>query len=384
LENEDVEEAVKALSTGAKKEGEGAKAGAEKDTPAKDTPDPKKEQDAGANAGAEKDTPAKDTPAPGSEKGDDKDKLFAGKYKTVDELKAAVLNAGKVLKYNEKLLQKSIAAITDPKELEELYKELDVAVSANNKAAAPAKDEQRQTQPDGEAAVKEQREIARQIVTTTVQTIRKSDVAEDLRELGLPLPEKYLTDAKVTEEYMADLKERSYGVYNALKSLTEQVFGRTKGSVLEYVGAMKESEKANVATIDGEKASIKAYAAEIALPLTDEELNAFVDGALNMPMVYEEKNGVPYVAKNGLFNAFYLKNRETIEKALQAKASIKAVEDYNKAHANMEKETAGAGVSGSRAAAPAKKNAAGNAAVTADEFKKLTEAEQDAIIEKTE
>lgn len=343
--------------------------------------DPKPAPAAGAEPGAKGPdtdtppaTPSKETPASGGSQ-DGKGK-FAGKYATEDDLKAAIKEAGKTLGYNPALLERLITTTKEVKDLEAVYKDLEKEISSKPPKPAAA-------EPGGDPAEvqQQQKEIVLRVVNSTLQAIRSNPIADQLRQLGHPIPPKFLVDPKVTQEYMTKLKEESPVDYLELKTLAERSYGAAKQSTESFVKSLQESDEANVATIEADKKAIRELGQQLGIPVTEDSLNAFVDDALKIQSIYEEKNGVPFIKKDSLYQAFYWKNREAIEKAIRLKAAEEARVKYDADMAEMTKRSAEPGIT-----------AAGNKGtkkpesqqITPESFGRLSDEEQDDILKKLE
>jgi len=361
---------AQAASTGA-----GTGKGADKKDTPKDGDKSAQDKPKGAEAGAAPaDTPAKDTPDGKTET------LLAGKYKTPEELKEAVRNAGKVLKYSERVVETLLAKTSDVKELETLYTEMDAAISANAKAAAaPAAGAERATST--ELTNEERKAVTLEIAQLTVNEVRRTKVAKMLEKAGYVLPEKFLQDEKVSNEFMENLYDVDPAHYYALDRVITSTYARVKAGVDGYVSSLEESRTENAATLEVEKKAIKDYAAQIKLPLTDEELTKFIDEALKSPAVYSQKNNVNFLNKGGLFDLFYLRNREAIVKHERLIEREEAMKQYEAAHTDMLKQTQNGGISGNRTA-PRKKES--QVKIPDEEaFARLSAEEQDELIKKT-
>ena len=270
------------------------KPGDDKPKPGEETPEP------GAAGGALKkgDKPAGEKPGDVKDDTTEGDKLLAGRFKTEPDLKKGITEAAKALKYSEKMVEKAIAGAKSVAELEEMYKEMDAAISANRKAADTAR-----TEPGkpgavaAEAQQKEQQEVARYIVTETLNTIKRNPLIRMLSKNGIELPDKFLSDKDVTEEFMGRLYDLEPADYYELKRLTESTFHGVKNNVQQYVTTLRESEASNTSTLAAEEKEIAEYAKGIGLPWTPEQQKAFVDEAVKLPTVYEARNGVDFLKK---------------------------------------------------------------------------------------
>jgi hypothetical protein len=256
------------------------------------------------------------TPAPAP------DYLYAGKYKTVDDLKKGLLEIAKPLNYNPKILERiiQIAEKTgDWKPVEETYADLNLTLSQNQKATPPAPpatvEPPQPAAPATDTELAAQQETTRVIVNETFREIANSQIAQDLAEQGLELP--------TTKEQFAQLKID----YPYLAIKWDQEFTRLFHSIRNDVQAYQQSlegvETHNAAAIESAKTQISDFVKEYKLEgISQPEITKAIEDAMKSDFVFEPKAGVPYLRENGLLEYFLAKEFPKLAKIIKTNGEL--------------------------------------------------------------
>lgn len=294
-----------------------------------------KEGDAGTK-GDDKAKPAESSAAAdadataGDEGGGGGEKLLAGKYKTEAELEKGIVEAGKVLKYEELVLQRTIELAKkagDPKALEDIYKSLDTAISQNKKAelaaAKPAgSDPNQDTRKPDNGMDAEAVTLIRVALDETVSTVLQSEVMQELKAEGVSIPDNFLYDTKATEAFMRTLRKDWPGYYRDVRDLVEKTYRNRLDEAKEVFKAQQGVDGHNSTMREQESKKILDYAKKIGLEVKPEDLTAALEELAKSPFVFEERHGVKYLRENALSDSWYLKNREKIEEQIRVNAEV--------------------------------------------------------------
>jgi hypothetical protein len=280
-------------------------------------------------------------------------KLFAGKYKTKEDLVNGFINAAKALNYNPKLLEKMAALALktgDVETIEEVYKDLELAIASNEKAKLTADQQPSADKKPGTSSLKEEgrdtsltptkmddavkQEATQLTLQGALSELRGSRIVQRMERQGINLPDAFMVDEATTKEFLSVLEKEIPWMYDQLENELTNLVHKHAKEVDEVIHSMQEAAVENPKRREGEIAKIKAEAQAIKLPVKDEELTAFVEEALKQPWVYETRNGIQFIRENAIMDAWYLKNRETIKKQIQLNGEItgrtQAVDDLDK------------------------------------------------------
>jgi hypothetical protein len=263
-------------------------------------------------------------------------KLYAGKYKTKDELYKGFLSAAKALNYLPGVLEAVVEAAQrtgDVTKIETLYGELDKAISANHKAGDPAQpapaDPAAPGKKPGDTAggpepSETERATVRQLVFDRAEArLAASPVVRRLKARGIELPENLFQDRKVVEGFLESLETDHPALYIEFKQAFVDAVDGSRTEVRETYQAVREAEEKNPATREADVAKIRDYAKQISLPLTDQELQAFAAAAeAEYPWIFEHRAGVDFLKPGALVDAFHLKHREKIAEQIRINAEI--------------------------------------------------------------
>jgi hypothetical protein len=282
--------------------------------------------------------------------GNKDEKLLAGKYKTKEELFKGFVNIAKPLNYNPKLLDAMVKLAEktgDVSDIEELYKELELAVSNNAKATAPGAQQPPATPKPGTSERSERdtsalpttmedatrQEATRLTLVGAIEELRGSRIVQRMEKNGINLPPTFLIDQKETAEFLAGIEKEFPWLYDQLENETVALVNKHAKHINAVMSAMQEATVENPKKRESEIAKIKAEALAIKLPVKDEELAVFVDEALKQPWVYEDREGIQFIREGAIMDAWYLKNRDSIKKQLQLNGEVtgrtQAVSDLN-------------------------------------------------------
>jgi hypothetical protein len=278
------------------------------------------------------------------------EKLFAGKYKTKEELVKGFVSTSAALNYNPKMLEKMAALALktgDIETIEELYLELEKAIASNNKATAPS-EQQPPVKPKPGTSEESERdtstlpttmdaavtqEAARLTLQGALSELHGTRLIARMEKQGIVLPEGFIVDKAATTEFLTTIEKEAPWFFDQLEREWDGLVKKHSQEIKSVLIAMEEAKAENPKRQADEIAKIKAEAAEIKLPVKDEELTAFVTEALKQPWVYEEKNGIQFVRPGAIADAWYLANRANIHKQLQINAEIngrtQAVDDIS-------------------------------------------------------
>lgn len=299
----------------------------------------------------------------------DEAQLLAGKFKTTEELAKGFLEIAKPLKYNSKVLEKALELAkktNDWAAVEEMYLELNAAVSANVKAAADASvsaspaagDPSRDTLQPTPGQDADERTVQLHALEETLRDVSGSDVARELLEAGIPLPDGFMTDVAGTKQYMAKLKVDFPVQYLELKTAVERKFQEHIATGKQVLKAFNEREAHETQLKTKELDRIKAYAQNVGMQVADEQLGQFIADKLKSQTVFEDRFGVPYLKPDALFHEWLLANHDAIVKSVRLSAEIAGRTQHATDLADMRKRSGSspstAGSSGAHRADPPK------------------------------
>ena len=252
------------------------------------------------------DTPAP-SPAPTIEPTPEPTELFAGRYKTEDDLEKGVGELAGKLDQPTYFLKKEIAEARksgDWAGVEELYKELQAIDTRRNQA-----DHARQGQVDAERERLRSEQDVQVSETERVEAVKKWNdftareygrqikehpIQQQFTERGMPFPE--------TKEDVENLRLTDPVLFFELREATKELLAGIDDFRVRYFDAKaKQPELLQSARGEAEKA-IKAKNDRLKLGLTDVQIQADLDGIFKLqdnPFIYEEKDGVPTPRANG-------------------------------------------------------------------------------------
>ncbi len=272
--------------------------------------------------------------------GDGKEeKLFAGTFKTKEDLIKGFVSTAKALNYNEKLLQKmaDLALKTgDVDAIEEVYKDLVLAISRNEKAKVPGEQQpSAERKPDNSDKTERDKSLLPNTVDDAVRQeatrltlhgalseLRGSRLIGRMERQGIQLPESFMVDQTATKEFLAKLENEIPWMYDQLENELTSLVNKHAKEVNEVVQAMGEAEVENPKRRESEIAKIKAEAKEVNLPVKDEEVTAFVTEALKQRWAYDVRNGIQFVREGAIADAWYLANKAKIREQVRINAEI--------------------------------------------------------------
>lgn len=255
-----------------------------------------------------KEPPPAEPPAPKAE-----EKLYAGKYKTVDELKKGLLEIAKPLNYNPKFLERLIAFAEktgDWQSVEETYKDLNDALSKNQKATEPAPPKP----PEEETALTETEQTRNAekfavVRDETYRAIESSQVVQDLTEQGFDIPR--------TSEEFRELKAANYALAMEFSREYVRTFNIVRKEIDDYDKALTQADPHNKTAQETAKQQISELTKQLAVPYDEPKLTAFIAEALKSPIVYEDRHGIPYIRDGAILDYFRAKEFDTLAKAVK-------------------------------------------------------------------
>lgn len=285
------------------------------------------------------------------------------KFKTTEELAWGVINTGKPLKYSGKWEELDpLGAINEARrtgdwtKVNEIYTQLDAAIAsgAPSNAAGSQTPETGNAGHSNEAALQEQQRMAAAVFEATREDVMSTQTIRDLLADGVTIPDGFLLDQTVTEEFMRDLRRRDSVSYFELKTQIPQLFQTRVKEAQDHLTAQKESVTHNDRIKSAEVEKIKAYAKKIELPLKDEDLNAFVAKQLANANAFEQRSGVKFLREGSFFDQWYLTNREKIEEQIglvkERNGRTQAIDDINRNGKRQPSTISNAGLPGDQAA----------------------------------
>ena len=277
-------------------------------------------------------TPGSKTPATAPT-----DKLFCGKFKTKEELIKGFENVGTALKYNPTIIKKMVELAAKGGDesigaIEETYKELELALSKNQKigeqsAQTPsasgkpensAKTEQDNSGLPNTLDERVQLEANLLIRDGVIKDLQGSRTASRLERVGLPLPSDFGIDKENTAGYRNKVEAEAPWLLTELDSRIEQLVEHHSKQVGTVLRTVMEAEKKNPVVRECEIARIKKEAEQFKLTVTDEDVTKFVDEAIEKnPAVFDAVEGVNLLREGALADLWFLKNREKILKQVE-------------------------------------------------------------------
>lgn len=289
-------------------------------------------------------TPPVTPPAPAAKKPGEEGYLYAGKYKSVDDMKKGFVEIGKPLNISEKILTKTLQYAEktgDWTGVEEMYSEMqeqmrqqkrnpNAAPAQTSASAAPTQDTPPAT-PEG--PTKEQ--LALMVaLQDTVLAVKESSVAKRLAKAGYTIPDKFMMDSKVTREFIELLKDDSRIEALELQQLIKDTVMESRSTALQYLQAEDESKSALETEKEAGKSAVKKFAETNGITVTDEEVDALVNEALASGYSFEDRNGVRFVRKDAVLQHYYATRApaiiEQVKLATAAKARQEAIDDMKK------------------------------------------------------
>lgn len=256
--------------------------------------------------------------------GGEPEKLLAGRFKTTDDLAKGLLEIAKPLKYNSDFVQVALETAKETGNwaaVEKMYTALNKTLSAGGKAegapgAPGAQQDPEKGKPAAETQVTEKEAVQIHAVRETYEAVANSKIMRQLLQEGYKLPKGFLVDAKVTDEFMDTLKADGKAIeWIQLSQLMQTVYRKSVKEATEYLQAEAESKTHNETQKSAAVQSIKTFAQELGLPVTDEEITAFLTEAENDPYAVEVRNEVPFLKADGILNAWQMRNLKAIRQA---------------------------------------------------------------------
>ena len=286
-------------------------------------PKPEEKKDPAQQPAAAAPEKPKQDPAAAPKPGDPPvagEKLYAGKYKTTDDLKKGFLAAAKPLNYSPTFLEKvlSLAEKTgDWTGVEDLYKELDKAISEGRKATpahpAGADPDPTKATPDAETVKRDRQAVAEYVATELITELGRSDIAQRLAEKGVPIPSNFMLDVKETKAYLAKLEEDGFPAEAIrLEQFLQNMGTRLNQEAAEVLKASKESQTYNQTNRDGAVTAIKDFAKKYNYELKDDELTAFLTEAIKDDRLFEQRHGVSFLREGALSDYWKLRNMDRL------------------------------------------------------------------------
>ena len=296
--------------------------------------------------------PAPSAPAPAAAP----EALLAGKYKSTADLKKGILEITKPLGYPQKVIERLVAFAEktgDWKTVEDTYKELDTALSRDQKipaAAAPAAPAAPQeTQPGSETDKAVAQEMYRVSVDEAYDQVSRSPVAAELAELGLNIP-------RTKEEWNRLKLDYPYVAFRFDQEFTRQFQAAQKG-VHDYYTSLEGLEAHTTQAKATAQQQIKDIAKEYNLEgFDDTRAEQLIAEALKSPQIYEDRNSVQYIRDGAIRDYFIAKEFPNLTKAMKLGAELngrtQAVKDLEEMRKRNINSISSAPLPGNRIAAP--------------------------------
>lgn len=236
--------------------------------------------------------PAEAAPAP--------PKLFAGKYKTEDDLARGLVAIGKPLGIPTDVLENAVALARktgDWATAEAMYSSLNKDLSRRKSEGVPAPRAPQGPQPTVQPAADRETTLRNVVAQEVRNDVLKSDVVAELRNLGVELP--------TTKEGWAQL--RSDYPYYAMKleRYAEERYNHHMKDGQDYLAALDGADSAREAERESAQEKILSFVKDKSLQLSEEDVKAFLDEADENESGYVDKNGVPYPSADGYVRHFF-------------------------------------------------------------------------------
>lgn len=303
----------------------------ELDAVAEVAPSPEKAQEK-EQLGKEPDTEETTEGEPAPTEGDDQ--LFAGKYKSFDELVKGVDQIAQKLGYSSKAFQhvvEAAKAADDATSVEALYKGLEGQLGEKGAVTQGEAKPGQESAPAGTSSTDtfnpQDPKVTVAVDQLTASQIAQSGLAGEFQKANLPLPTNMeeFDQLKVLNPYLA----------MEFKQLYSQMYQRNLGEAKGYFDAAKTVESSNAKVIDTDTKALTQIAEANGFKLTPEEIAEVKSAALGVPYNYETKYGHKFLRENAVRDHFMatkmLAKLEEIKVAQQAEGRVQAVNDLNAA-----------------------------------------------------
>ena len=251
-------------------------------------------------------------------------KLWAGKYKTPEDLQRAASEIARKLEIDEDAAASFIESTkAAPDKLETKYKQWETQLG---KRSVP-----KPTTPPQAPAMFTQDQVQRGAAQLTLDQLRSSEMSQIVASLGLDLP----TNWQQLDEFKRNLLQADRATYYEFNRQFETIGNKNLQLAQDYAKSVAEQSVHNqqIKTQDIQK--IRDFLTENSLEaLSDEEAELLSQEAMTSPFAMEKKSGVDYLRPDSIFQYWWFKNGfEIIRKASLAAKSTgrkEAVEDLSK------------------------------------------------------
>jgi hypothetical protein len=275
--------------------------------------------------------PVTPTPAPG-----DAPKLFAGKYKTEDDLAKGLVEIGKPLQIPLAALQKAVELAKTTgnwQAAEEMYVSLNEELERRKaeKAAPPPATTTPPVQPPQAiapsiGAAEIERTIQQVVARETFKEVSSSPVVAELRRLGVDFP--------TTAEAWAQLKLDYPAHWMELKQHMERVYNENYREALAYQQALLEADPAFESERQSATAKIKEFYEKNGLEIDEASLKAQLDQLQTLGVETTNRNGVEFPVKDAYWRSFLLANVNDllpkVKLASEVRGRIQHMEDLRR------------------------------------------------------
>lgn len=281
--------------------------GASEASPETPTPAPPAKAEGGTpgEKGAEDtehEEPEKPTPDE-SAKGEEAEPLYAGKYKSTDELEKGLGEALKRLNLPSSLYRRDLKEAKnsgDWSAIEEIYKDLESNATERDQARSKQeKDEQARIETERKAREEEATEQERTEIETkwnkfvidevNRQVAANSDLKEIFDAAGLAFP----PTRSQLDELRKDLSTRY--LYDKVIQAASDVIDECRDHLNEYLETVEDAKERQTSVRDEAQKLIKAKADRFKFGLTDEQIKSDIETILKdvkNPFIYDTQNGV--------------------------------------------------------------------------------------------
>ena len=249
------------------------------------------------------------------------DTMYAGKYKTADELYKGLIEIGKPLGYNQKFLERMIDLAKktgDLSSVEQTYKDLFDDLSKNRKTEAPkepaAATPEKDTPLADTQAERETQEF-QVVVDETYRSLENHPLVAEMQAAGAQMPKTKaeFDQMKIDFPYLA----MQFG------SLFSSTFSNLKKEVGEYVKAQGEVESHNTTFKESEKQHIKETLKDLKLEgISDADIDKAVEDALKSDNIYEDRHGVKFIRDGGILEHFLAKDFRRLANLIKTNGEI--------------------------------------------------------------
>jgi len=297
-------------------------------------------------------TPAPEpaTPKPGEE-----GYMFAGKYKSTEDLAKGILEISKPLQLPEAAFKQVVELAKktgDWSAAEQFYKELDGELS-HRRSTTPAQPAMPPTTPPapsqtvtpGEPPPEAvEQELGRIIARETWTQSQNLPVVVELRNMGVDVP--------TTEEGWRQLKMEHPAEYIELKQEMQKVYSGLWEESRAYMKAQNELPSAVSAERDNARTKINQLLGEYGVKVADDQINQILAKAEQENPFYEDRSGVRYPATDSFFRYFLVQQLPTLLPEIRAAAELRGREAHIKDLAEMHRKTIPSVAAGSRVTGP--------------------------------